>query len=114
MIQYISTDGRVVLALVFDSRASRKTAFANSEDPDETPHDAASHLGLRCLLKGISETTFIKTKGYVSRYCQHFCKASVLGGLECLRGPIARDGRVICLSWLSKKELARENRLVLW
>ena len=28
--------------------------MANSVDPDETPHDAASHQGLRCLLKGIS------------------------------------------------------------
>jgi len=27
--------------------------LANSVDPDETPHDAASHQGLRCLLKGI-------------------------------------------------------------
>ncbi len=36
------------------SLASRKRALANSVDPDETPHDAASHQGLRCLLKGIS------------------------------------------------------------
>ncbi|KAH3811803.1 hypothetical protein DPMN_140218 [Dreissena polymorpha] len=28
-----------------------KNALANSADPDETPHDAASHQGLRCLLK---------------------------------------------------------------
>ncbi len=34
--------------------ASRKKALANSVDPDETPHNAASHQGLRCLLKGIS------------------------------------------------------------
>ena len=33
---------------------SRKKAFANSVDPYETPHHAASHLGLRCLLNGIS------------------------------------------------------------
>ncbi|KAH3718372.1 hypothetical protein DPMN_061175 [Dreissena polymorpha] len=32
----------------------RKKALANSVDPDETPHDAASHQGLRCLLEGIS------------------------------------------------------------
>ncbi|KAH3829205.1 hypothetical protein DPMN_131198, partial [Dreissena polymorpha] len=32
----------------------KKKAFANSVDPDETPHDAASHQGLRCLLKEIS------------------------------------------------------------
>ncbi|KAH3815487.1 hypothetical protein DPMN_144010 [Dreissena polymorpha] len=32
----------------------RKKAMANSVGPDETPHDAASHLDLRCLLKGIS------------------------------------------------------------
>ncbi|KAH3696010.1 hypothetical protein DPMN_083474 [Dreissena polymorpha] len=31
-----------------------KKALANSVDPDETPHDAASHQGLRCLLRGIS------------------------------------------------------------
>ncbi|KAH3864182.1 hypothetical protein DPMN_027198 [Dreissena polymorpha] len=30
-----------------------KKDIANSVDPDETPHDGASHLGLRCLLKGI-------------------------------------------------------------
>jgi hypothetical protein len=36
------------------SLASRKRALANSVDPDETPHDAASRQGLRCLLKGIS------------------------------------------------------------
>ncbi|KAH3808390.1 hypothetical protein DPMN_136743 [Dreissena polymorpha] len=35
--------------------AKNKKAFANSVDPDETPHDAASHQGLRCLLKGISD-----------------------------------------------------------
>ncbi|KAH3741761.1 hypothetical protein DPMN_048487 [Dreissena polymorpha] len=29
-------------------------ALANSVDPYETPHDAASHQGLRCLLIGIS------------------------------------------------------------
>ncbi|KAH3821981.1 hypothetical protein DPMN_123750 [Dreissena polymorpha] len=29
-------------------RRLEKKAFANSVDPDETPHDAASHLGLRC------------------------------------------------------------------
>ena len=34
--------------------ASRKAALANSKDPDETPHDAASHLGLWCLLKWFS------------------------------------------------------------
>ncbi|KAH3805165.1 hypothetical protein DPMN_133461, partial [Dreissena polymorpha] len=32
----------------------RKKALANSIDPDETPHDAVSHQGLCCLLKGIS------------------------------------------------------------
>ncbi|KAH3724372.1 hypothetical protein DPMN_050188 [Dreissena polymorpha] len=28
-----------------------KKDIANSVDPDETPHNAASHLGLRCLLQ---------------------------------------------------------------
>ena len=40
--------------------ASSKKALANSVDPDETPHDAASHQGLRCLLKGISMRNIIK------------------------------------------------------
>ncbi|KAH3895602.1 hypothetical protein DPMN_019767 [Dreissena polymorpha] len=34
---------------------SLKMALANSVDPDETLHGAASHQGLRCLLIGISE-----------------------------------------------------------
>ncbi|KAH3863558.1 hypothetical protein DPMN_026547 [Dreissena polymorpha] len=32
----------------------KKKALESSVDPDETPHDAPSHQGLRCLLKGIS------------------------------------------------------------
>ncbi|KAH3898112.1 hypothetical protein DPMN_022314 [Dreissena polymorpha] len=32
-------------------RRTPKKALANSVDPDETPHDAAFHLGLRCFLK---------------------------------------------------------------
>ncbi|KAH3848549.1 hypothetical protein DPMN_090916 [Dreissena polymorpha] len=32
----------------------QEKALANSADPVETPRDAASHQGLRCLLKGIS------------------------------------------------------------
>ncbi|KAH3874020.1 hypothetical protein DPMN_037261 [Dreissena polymorpha] len=39
----------------FMPQASRKKALANSVDPDETLHDAASHQGLRYLLIGISE-----------------------------------------------------------
>ncbi|KAH3754567.1 hypothetical protein DPMN_189244 [Dreissena polymorpha] len=35
-----------------------KKAVANGVYPDETPHDAASHQGLRCLLKGISREWF--------------------------------------------------------
>ena len=38
----------------FMPQASRKKALANSVDPDEMLHDAASHQGLRCLLIGIS------------------------------------------------------------
>ena len=29
---------------------SDKQAWVNSADPDETPHNAASHQGLHCLL----------------------------------------------------------------
>ena len=38
-------------------------AFANSEDPDQTPRSAASDLGLHCLpiiLLGISRTQWVK------------------------------------------------------
>ena len=44
----------VKLILTHLCLASRKKALANRVDTDETPHDAASHQGLRCLLKGIS------------------------------------------------------------
>ena len=40
------------IALTHLCLASRKNALTNSVDPDKTPHDAASHQGLRCLLKG--------------------------------------------------------------
>ena len=39
--------------------ASRKKALANSVDPDETPHDAASLQDLPFLLKGISERNIL-------------------------------------------------------
>ena len=37
--------------------------FANSEDPDQTPHSAASDLGLHCLpntLLGVSRLQWVK------------------------------------------------------
>ena len=33
---------------------------ANSVDPDETPHSAASHLGLYCLLRPVCRNTYGK------------------------------------------------------
>ena len=32
---------------------SKLSTLANSEDPDEMPHDAAFHQGLHCLLRKI-------------------------------------------------------------
>ena len=32
--------------------------MANSVDPDEMPHSAASHLGLNCLLRPVSPNTY--------------------------------------------------------
>ena len=37
---------------------------ANSVDPDETPHDAASHLGLHCLLRSVCPNTYGKYDSY--------------------------------------------------
>ena len=34
--------------------------MANSVDPDEMPHSAASHLGLYCLLKPVCPNTYGK------------------------------------------------------
>ncbi|KAH3874921.1 hypothetical protein DPMN_038178 [Dreissena polymorpha] len=45
-----------LLLLVAKVPKRDKKALANSVDPDETPHDATSHQGLRCLLKGISSS----------------------------------------------------------
>ena len=42
--------------------ASTKKDLANIVDPDETLHDAASHLGLRCLLKDISVRYILNIK----------------------------------------------------
>ena len=39
--------------------------FANSEGPDETPHSAASDLGLHCLtatLLGVSRLQWVKVE----------------------------------------------------
>ena len=41
---------------------------ANSEDPDETPQNAASHLGLHCLLRPICPNTYGKYGNVVSTY----------------------------------------------
>ena len=53
--------------------------FANSGDPDQTPHSAASDLGLHCLpftLLGVSrlqwvKTAFVSPKWFLS-YCSIF------------------------------------------
>ena len=34
--------------------------MANSVDPDEMPHSAASHLGLNCLLRPVCPNTYGK------------------------------------------------------
>ena len=34
--------------------------MANSEDPDETPRSAASHLGLQCLPRPVCPNTYDK------------------------------------------------------
>ena len=36
----------------------------NSVDPDETPHSAASHLGLHCLLRPVCPNTYGKYGNY--------------------------------------------------
>ena len=38
----------------------RKRSKANSADPDQTPHNVASDLGLQCLLTGFSITNRIQ------------------------------------------------------
>ncbi|KAH3881287.1 hypothetical protein DPMN_005212 [Dreissena polymorpha] len=51
LCEYVTLGGFSVTHLCL---ASRKKALANSVDPDEMPHDAASSQGQRCLLKEIS------------------------------------------------------------
>ena len=47
--------------------------MANSVDPDETPHSAASHLGLLCLLRPVCPNTYGKYGNPVLMYCiRHF------------------------------------------
>ena len=45
---YVRNCGDVVNAFI-KTKASKKGAFTNSVDPDETPQNAASHQGLRFL-----------------------------------------------------------------
>ena len=39
---------------------------ANNVDPDETPHSAASHLGLHCLLRPVYPNTYVYCIAQVS------------------------------------------------
>ena len=39
--------------------------MANIVDPDETPHSAASQLGLQCLLRPVSLNTYGKAEHMV-------------------------------------------------
>ena len=50
--------------------------LANSEDPDETPQNAASHLGLHCLLRPVCPNTYSKY-GKLHQNC--FCLPSETG-----------------------------------
>ncbi|KAH3885126.1 hypothetical protein DPMN_009116 [Dreissena polymorpha] len=63
--------GSVVRVLLRVTFRLEKKALANSEDPDETPHDAASNLGLRCLLKEISGSRSTRPKVKTVRYNDH-------------------------------------------
>ena len=38
--------------------------MTNSVDPDETPHSAASHLGLHCLLRPVCPNHMVNTVGW--------------------------------------------------
>ena len=42
---------------------------ANSVDPDEMPHSAASHLGLNCLLRPVCLNTYGKYSNYIFLIC---------------------------------------------
>ena len=47
----MNCDTDIPLAYPLYASDSELHALANSEDPDEMPHDAAFHLGLHCLLR---------------------------------------------------------------
>ena len=48
-------------------------SYANSEDPDETPHYVASHLGVRCLtMSHLWDARLIMVKNR-SNSGGHFC-----------------------------------------
>ncbi|KAH3724921.1 hypothetical protein DPMN_050748, partial [Dreissena polymorpha] len=63
-----------------------KKALTNSVDPDETPHDAASHQGLRCLLTEISSDKFrTSVAPYICNLLQ------ITGWIQDLRGHLVRE-----------------------
>ena len=63
--------------------------MANSVDPDQTPHSAASDLGLHCLLRPVYYDTKVKygmtankcTRPIMSKYTwKYVCSGSILFG----------------------------------
>ena len=47
-------------------------------DPDETPHSAASHLGLHCLLGPVCPDTYGKYVTWFETNTRRYLKANVI------------------------------------
>ena len=61
------------------------TLFANTGDPDQTAHTAASDLGLHCLsmvLLGVSRLKWVKIKSHL-RVAQNISDSDVSTELNC-------------------------------
>ena len=61
-------DFRYVRLCDFDIPREKVELFANSADPDQTPHNAASDLGLHCLpisILGVSRLQWVKIPFHV-------------------------------------------------
>ena len=68
--------------------------FVNSGDPDQTPHSAASDLGLHCLpntLLGVSRLQWVK---YLLLWCQDWLNCTNLYNSE------VDVSKTVCFVWL--------------
>ena len=58
--------------------------FANSEDPDQMQHSAASDLGLHCLTNTFLRVSRLQWVNQLSNYCSNMCQTACIVPMQCM------------------------------